>query len=180
MTETTKKPTIVKLMPDWGIGPLWVSIDGGIYDPYDTDDITEVVPLSTELRHDIAAWNERFQATLEDDDPANSDFPTREAAEQFVADGGRWPCGCGLNCHASWWWSTPRLRASPGGWTTLTTPHTCEQTPTCTRNQVACRADFAGGVTNSRYAVADLLSPRALTDHRHSCRRAVHRVAAGW
>jgi hypothetical protein len=87
MTETTSKPTIVKLMPDWGIGPLWVSIDGGIYDPYDTDDITEVMSVGGELRGDIAAWDHRFQEILDENDPVNSDFPTPEAAERFLADG---------------------------------------------------------------------------------------------
>jgi hypothetical protein len=87
MTETASKSTIVKLMPDWGIGPLWVSIDGGIYDPYDTDDITEVISVSSELRHDIATWDGRFQATLDDDDPASSGFPTREAETAFIEDG---------------------------------------------------------------------------------------------
>jgi hypothetical protein len=87
MTDTTNQQVAIRLMPDWGIGPFWVSVDGGIFDPYDTEDIADVAALSRELLSDIAAWDDRFQATLNEGDPANSDFPTPQDEETFVADG---------------------------------------------------------------------------------------------
>lgn len=85
--EVPPSKITVKLMPDWGAGPLWVA-DGGVSEPYDAEEITEVLPLSAGLRADIAAWDERFQATLDQDDPRNSGtFPTPEDEATFVAEG---------------------------------------------------------------------------------------------
>jgi hypothetical protein len=89
MTDDSALPTVVKLMPDWGNGPLWVAINGGISDPYDTDEVTEVMSISDELRDDIAAWDDRFQRTLNEEDPANSRFPTADAQTVFIQDGRR-------------------------------------------------------------------------------------------
>ncbi|GAA4411024.1 hypothetical protein ACFQV2_39865 [Actinokineospora soli] len=77
---------MIKLMPDWGTGPLWVAKDG-VSEPYDTDEITEVLSLSAELRTEIAAWDNRFQATFNAEYPPDSAFPTPEDEAVFIADG---------------------------------------------------------------------------------------------
>jgi hypothetical protein len=66
---------------------LWVVIDGGIADPYDADEITEVIHLSSDLVASIAQWDERYQATLNEDYPPDSGFPSPADQERFVADG---------------------------------------------------------------------------------------------
>jgi hypothetical protein len=77
----------VKLRADWGTGPLWVSKGDGFSDPYDADDITEVIALSDELRAAIAAWDARFQATYNDEYPPDSAFSTPADETTFIADG---------------------------------------------------------------------------------------------
>lgn len=84
---STKRQIIIKLMPEYGAGSLWMSLDGGIFDVYDVDEITDIVPLSEELRKALVAWDERFQTTLNDEYPPDSKFPTSEDEAKFVAEG---------------------------------------------------------------------------------------------
>ncbi|MGX7824714.1 hypothetical protein ACTG9Q_06450 [Actinokineospora sp. 24-640] len=89
MTETTPLPATLRvdLRPDWGTGPIWVATPNDGYEPYDSEEVTEVLDLSAELRADIAAWDDRNHATLNHDDPPSSGFPTPEDEAVFVADG---------------------------------------------------------------------------------------------
>jgi hypothetical protein len=87
MSDDAKHQRIVKLRADWGTGPLWVSTGDDFPDPYDADEITEVVSLSDSLRAAIAVWDERFQGTYNDSLPQNSGIrdPVERAA--FITDG---------------------------------------------------------------------------------------------
>lgn len=77
----------IKLRADWETGPFWVSVDNDLSDPYDTDEITEFVTLSDELLDAIAAWDNRFQSTLDKDVPQNSGIRDAEEKKKFIDDG---------------------------------------------------------------------------------------------
>ncbi|WP_424186404.1 hypothetical protein ACOBQX_00970 [Actinokineospora sp. G85] len=49
----------VTLRPEWGTGPIWVAHGNGISEPYDAEEITDVLDLSDQLRAAIAAWDDR-------------------------------------------------------------------------------------------------------------------------
>jgi hypothetical protein len=87
MAEGMSAPLRITLRPDWGVGPIWVSVAGGATEPYDADEITDVVSLSPELRQAIAAWDDRFHATLNQDIPPESGFSTPEDEAGFIEDG---------------------------------------------------------------------------------------------
>jgi hypothetical protein len=87
MSAPAERRIVIKLMPEYGAGSLWVSLDGGIFDVYDVAEITEIVPLSAELLAALAAWDERFQATFNEEYPPDSAFPTPEGEAAFVAEG---------------------------------------------------------------------------------------------
>ncbi|HEX7658002.1 MAG TPA: hypothetical protein VF444_00875 [Pseudonocardiaceae bacterium] len=74
-------------MVDWGAGPFWVSANGGISDPYDADEITEIVPLSEELRASVEEWDQRFQSTYNDAEPQESGIRDPVARAAHIADG---------------------------------------------------------------------------------------------
>ncbi len=78
---------VVTLMCEWREAPLWVSRDGGIADPYEVDEISEMILLDDSLLRDVADWDARFQATYQPTDPARSGFATNEEKQKFLADG---------------------------------------------------------------------------------------------
>jgi hypothetical protein len=77
----------ITLMTDWGTGPLWVRVGDEVSAPYGAEEIQKVLPLSELLREAIAAWDERFQATYNADDPRESGILDPETQAAFVADG---------------------------------------------------------------------------------------------
>ena len=87
MTDGTNQILTLTLMTDWNTGPFWVAVNDGVADPYDVEDIVEVVPLSAELLDAIAAWDQRFQATLNEEYPPDSGFPTPEEDLAFINQG---------------------------------------------------------------------------------------------
>lgn len=78
---------VITLMAEWREDPLWVSRDGGVADPYDVDEISEVVLVEDALLRDIAAWNDDYQATYRPDDPASSGFADETDRQAFLARG---------------------------------------------------------------------------------------------
>jgi hypothetical protein len=93
MTETepsTSSPALrVQLRPDWGVGPIWVAEPGDGFEAYDAEEVTDVLDLPLELRTDIAAWDDQFNATRNYDDPPNSGFPTPEDEAAWLEEGKR-------------------------------------------------------------------------------------------
>jgi hypothetical protein len=91
MTEPevpTDSPLRVRMRPDWGIGPVWIAEPGDGFEGYDLEEAAEVLGLSSELQAAIEAWDSRFQATLDQDNPQHSGaFPTQEDEMAFVAEG---------------------------------------------------------------------------------------------
>jgi hypothetical protein len=79
----------ITLQPEWGTGPIWVAQGDGISEPYDAEEITDVLDLSDELRSAIATWDDQFQATFNPDDPPASAFPTPNDETAFIAEGKR-------------------------------------------------------------------------------------------
>jgi hypothetical protein len=84
---TTPQNLRITLQPEWGTGPIWVAQGDHISEPYDAEEVTDVLNLSDELRSAIAAWDDRFQATFNPNDPPASAFPTPEDETAFIADG---------------------------------------------------------------------------------------------
>lgn len=85
----TDQQVRVSLQPEWGTGPIWVAVGDTFAEPYDAEEITDVLDLSAELRNDIAAWDDQFTATLNYDDPPNSGFATPEDEAAWLAEGKR-------------------------------------------------------------------------------------------
>jgi hypothetical protein len=72
----------LRLMPDYDCHPLWETLPGGVRNVAPED-----LPLSRELREALSAWAERYNATLNRDDPAASGFKTVEDERDFEATG---------------------------------------------------------------------------------------------
>jgi hypothetical protein len=90
MTDITGQPApriTIQLIPEWGTSPLWVSVEGGVTDPYDLDEITDVVPLSKQLLADIVAWDDRLDAVYNRAVPQDSGFATVAEWEAFNEEG---------------------------------------------------------------------------------------------
>ncbi|MDQ3405844.1 MAG: hypothetical protein M3548_21025 [Actinomycetota bacterium] len=85
MTERLR----VNLQPEWQTGPIWVATGDNFAEPYDADEVTDVLDLSAELREAIAAWDDRFQATFNAEYPPDSAFPTPEDEAAWIAEGKR-------------------------------------------------------------------------------------------
>ena len=71
-------PQQIKLMADYDCWPLWWD---GDHDPGNIDPAT--LPLSPATVKRLLAWAETFDATLNRDNPASSDFPSDAAFEAF-------------------------------------------------------------------------------------------------
>lgn len=73
---------IIKLMADYYCFPLWNNSSGevGNIDP-------ESLPLSSELKLRLNEWSEKYDLILNDDDPASSDFETKEDEQAFIREG---------------------------------------------------------------------------------------------
>ena len=87
MTESTAQRITITLMTDWGAGPFWVSVNGDISDPHNADEVTDVVPLSPELRADVAEWDQRYQRTYNAEAPQDSGIRDADARAAHIADG---------------------------------------------------------------------------------------------
>ena len=72
----------IKLMADYESWPLWWAGDA---DPGNIDPHT--LPLSPATIARLEAWADAFDATLNRDDPASSDFPSDAAFQEFEAEG---------------------------------------------------------------------------------------------
>ncbi|CAJ0821875.1 hypothetical protein [Ralstonia flaminis] len=72
----------IKLMADYQCFPLWENSPGvaGNIDPRD-------LPISQSLQQRLMAWAEKFDLTLNMDDPASSDFESEQAANDFRKEG---------------------------------------------------------------------------------------------
>jgi hypothetical protein len=72
----------IKLMADYQCFPLWEASPGvvGNVDPKD-------LPISSLLQQKLMAWAEKFDATLNMEDPANSGFDSELAAGEFRQEG---------------------------------------------------------------------------------------------
>jgi hypothetical protein len=53
MTDEAERQFVITLMAEWETGPFWVSVNGGVDDPYAVDEIGEVVTLSDVLLDEI-------------------------------------------------------------------------------------------------------------------------------
>lgn len=72
----------IKLMPDYQCFPLWEASPGqvGNIDP-------KSLPISGDLKMQLAIWAETYDATLNMDDPACSGFQSDEAEAAFKKNG---------------------------------------------------------------------------------------------
>jgi hypothetical protein len=58
-------------MPDYGCHPLWMITDSGARENTDP----HLLPITTPLAHDLAAWAASYDDTLNHDHPPDSQFP---------------------------------------------------------------------------------------------------------
>jgi len=80
-SDTYDKPIgAVRVAPEYGCWPLWNDEGGDCLHPNDLD-------LSNDLARRILDWDEKFQATLNNDDPAASGFATPEEEAAHLAEG---------------------------------------------------------------------------------------------
>jgi hypothetical protein len=72
----------IKLMADYQCFPLWEASPGivGNIDPKD-------LPISLPLQKRLMAWAEKFDATLNIDDPVNSGFRSEREGVEFRSEG---------------------------------------------------------------------------------------------
>jgi len=72
----------IKVMADYQCHPLW-DMSPGMYGDVDPN----TLPISVELKQQLANWARAFDETLDMSDPANSGFKSTEAATAFKATG---------------------------------------------------------------------------------------------
>lgn len=76
-------PRKLWLMADWGTWPLWEpGTDHYAVDP-------EVLPISSELKASLKTWADAWDATLNQEYPPNSGFPSPAEEARFDDEGSR-------------------------------------------------------------------------------------------
>lgn len=76
---------LVRVMADYGCHPLWA-----VYPDGELDNISpESLPISRDLADSLNSWAGEFDAILNEDDPASSDFATLEDERSFNDRGRR-------------------------------------------------------------------------------------------
>lgn len=80
MAKSQKRRTL-KLMADYGAWPLWDSEAP----EYNVDPKT--LPLSEETKRRLVAWAQVYDATLNQEYPPDSAFPSQEAERAFRREG---------------------------------------------------------------------------------------------
>jgi hypothetical protein len=70
----------IKLMPDYECSPIWDVEKGGEIMPGE-------LPLSDELIERLRKWAEKYDQTLDREDPKSSGFASREEEEKFETEG---------------------------------------------------------------------------------------------
>jgi hypothetical protein len=76
-------PRQLKLMADYHCTPVWGT--GADVGPVPLEEL----PISGELRRALLAWAKAYDATLNDEYPADSGFASPEAADAFETEGRR-------------------------------------------------------------------------------------------
>ena len=73
---------VLKLMADYECFPIWYSSDEGLenIDP-------ELLPISTELKRKLREWSDKYDNTLNIDDPMLSGFRTEDEFYDFKREG---------------------------------------------------------------------------------------------
>ncbi|WP_159593947.1 hypothetical protein [Chelativorans xinjiangense] len=79
MTTVPKK---IKLMADYDSWCLWDLVNIGNIDP-------ETLPLSQPLKKALHAWEKKYNATLNRENPIESGFASQEDAQKFNVEGWR-------------------------------------------------------------------------------------------
>lgn len=69
-----------RLAPEWGCYPLWDEETGESVE-------TASLGLPVELTERIDAWDQEFQAILDQNYPPDSKFPTEAAEQAYLAEG---------------------------------------------------------------------------------------------
>jgi hypothetical protein len=72
----------LRLMPDYDCHPLWETLPDGVRNV-----APEELPLSPDLQRALSAWAERYNATLNRDDPLASGFETVDDERDFEETG---------------------------------------------------------------------------------------------
>ncbi len=74
---------LIKLMPDYGCFPLWEYAAGDLIDNADP----ERLPLTGDLKAALGRWASAYDATLNQEYPPDSSFPSPADEDAFEAEG---------------------------------------------------------------------------------------------
>ena len=72
----------LRVAPDYECFPIWLDTESGLDNPDPAS-----IGLSPALSERLVAWSDAFDATLVQDDPVRSGFPTPADEAAFVAAG---------------------------------------------------------------------------------------------
>lgn len=78
MKETNK----IFLMPEYGCDPIWIEEQG-----IKKNITSDLLPIKSELIQQITEWNDKFQATFNDEYPPESGFLTISEKNTFNQEG---------------------------------------------------------------------------------------------
>ncbi len=73
----------IRVMADYHTYPLWISIDDGFEDNINPENL----PISKNLIAKFMNWAKQYDAILNLEDPASSDFPSKDAEQNFINEG---------------------------------------------------------------------------------------------
>ncbi len=74
---------LIKLMPDYGVSPVWEFAGGDLIDNADP----EYLPLTADLRAALRRWASAYDATLNQEYPPDSGFLSPADEDAFEAEG---------------------------------------------------------------------------------------------
>lgn len=72
----------LRLMADYQCHPLWEKLESGVRNVSPAE-----LPISDALKHALVAWAASYDSTLNQDDPAQSGFPSEREERGFEATG---------------------------------------------------------------------------------------------
>lgn len=76
---------IIKLMPEYGCSPIWISEKDGMFGNADIHNNN--LSISEELKNEIEKWSKKFEKTYDENYPPDSKFLSEIDAIEFEKDG---------------------------------------------------------------------------------------------
>lgn len=77
----------IRLLGDWGLYPFYVDEGNGLFEIIEPEDFQERFSLPVHVMCALLAWDEVYQAVIDWDDPASSDWSSPEAHQRYIEQG---------------------------------------------------------------------------------------------